>query len=56
VKRGLDEALKEISASSESVFVIGGGSLYEEALKSPSCETLYITRYGLSLLKHLLTT
>ena len=38
----LDKALKKLSGYDE-IFIIGGGSLYNEAIKRPECRKLYIT-------------
>ena len=34
----------DFKAGVETVFVIGGGEILQEALKSPACQTVYLTR------------
>jgi len=41
----MDEALEWPAGK---VFVIGGGEIYQEAIKHPSCKELWITRVGAS--------
>ena len=48
VCNSIDEALiltqgKSLKSLVESVFVIGGGQIYTEAIKLPECSKLYIT-------------
>jgi dihydrofolate reductase len=38
----LDEALEK-AKKYEEIFVIGGGTVYAEAIRHPSCNTIYIT-------------
>ncbi|MBT3690094.1 dihydrofolate reductase [bacterium] len=40
--KSLDEALNNLNDSNE-IFIIGGGSLYHEAIKHSGCNKLYIT-------------
>ena len=39
----LDGALQDLPAHVANVFVIGGGQLYQEAVKHPGCQRLYVT-------------
>lgn len=39
----LNEALRLADENIDSVFVIGGAQLYNEALRHPNCGTLYVT-------------
>ena len=42
---GIFHAISGIAAiAKDQVFVIGGGSLYEEALRNPQCSRVYVTR------------
>ncbi|XP_065061279.1 dihydrofolate reductase-like, partial [Rhopilema esculentum] len=45
VEKTLDSALQQISnrIDVEEVFVVGGSSVYEEAIKSPQCDRIYLT-------------
>jgi dihydrofolate reductase/thymidylate synthase len=42
----LDEAMEKLSAlkNLDHVFVIGGARVFEEAVKHPDCQTIYLTR------------
>lgn len=42
----IDEALEKISRieNIDHIFVIGGASVYAEAIKHPACRTIYLTR------------
>jgi dihydrofolate reductase len=44
----LERALEVLPTHHEKVFVIGGGQIYQEAIKHPACEELWITRVGAS--------
>ncbi len=42
----IDEALEKISVlkNIDHIFIIGGASVYAEAIKHPACRTIYLTR------------
>ena len=42
----LDEALSKLQLIDhlENIFVIGGGTIYEQAIHHPACEKIYLTR------------
>ncbi|MCP4050538.1 MAG: dihydrofolate reductase [bacterium] len=44
LQKALNLVELEYSSAAEQVFVIGGATIYKEALKSVECETLYLTR------------
>ena len=43
--RGLDEAFAALTARKDlgKIFIIGGASIYEQAIRLPSCKALYMT-------------
>ncbi|CAK4086757.1 unnamed protein product [Aphanomyces euteiches] len=43
VASSLDEALAKLPESVEQVFAIGGASIYDEALRHPTCHRAYVT-------------
>ena len=43
--QSLEQALERLSSNSTSkIFVIGGGSVYEESIQHPECAALYLTQ------------
>jgi len=43
IASNLDEALNKIKDSSKQAYVIGGASIYQEAIKHPQCKELIVT-------------